>query len=152
MLYFIVLRFAVSLRWQVLRARCQQYSIKGVLQARRHLNLVFSDFMCRCVACRSGSVPLVWNILALALETVRPLTKDNWKFMKRTWKLYKICWILRTSCDILYWRKGLTLIVLMYTIIYGLLCYFLAGFILRILRHSIKLYSGEIVMKWIITF
>ncbi len=64
--------------------RCQQYSIQGVLQARRHLNLVFSDFMCRCVACRSGSVPLVWNILALALETVRPLTKDNWKFMKRT--------------------------------------------------------------------
>ncbi len=28
--------------------------------------------MCRCVAYRSGSVPLLWNILALAPETVRP--------------------------------------------------------------------------------
>ena len=44
--------------------------------------------MCRCVAYCSGSVPLVWNILALALETVRPLTKDNWKFMKRAWEIH----------------------------------------------------------------
>ena len=49
--------------------------------------------MCRCVAYRSGmrtkAMPpacfFLLDILALALETVRPLTKDNWKFMKRTW-------------------------------------------------------------------
>ena len=52
-------------------SRCQQYYIKGVLQTHRHLNLVFSDFMCRCVVCRSASVPLLCNILALAQETVR---------------------------------------------------------------------------------
>ncbi len=52
-------------------SRCQQYYIKGVLQTYRHLNLVFSNFMCRCVVCRSASVPLLCNILALAQETVR---------------------------------------------------------------------------------
>ena len=61
----------MGLWYQVLRARCQQYYIKGVLQTHRHLNLVFSDFMCRCVVCRSASVPLLCNILALAQETVR---------------------------------------------------------------------------------
>ncbi len=40
--------------------------------------------MCRCVAYRSGSVPLVWNILVLALETISPLTKENWKFIKQS--------------------------------------------------------------------
>ena len=66
-----VVKFFIGLWWQVLRARCQQYYIKGVLQTRRHLNLVFSDFMCRCVVCRSASVPLLCNILVLAQETVR---------------------------------------------------------------------------------
>jgi len=45
--------------------------------------------MCRCVVCRSGSVPLFYNILALAQKpSVFTPTPDNcklqcvWKFMK----------------------------------------------------------------------
>ena len=78
-------------------SRCQQYYIKGVLQTRRHLNLVFSDFMCRCVVCRSASVPLLYNILAMAQKPSvcqSAQTSDNCKlsciqfigqkFMKQT--------------------------------------------------------------------
>ncbi len=47
----------------------------------------------------AGSVPRLWNILALALETVRPLTKDNWKHFVRKNKKLVLYGITTKSID-----------------------------------------------------